>query len=115
MFSLYFRESTMKTIKIFRFGRFCLEDLQSLAALLGKSNWWIPHTLVVLSFPGGPEGEESACDVGDRSLEIDPWVEKIPWRREWLPTPVFLPGEFQEQRSLAGYSPWSRKESDTTE
>ena len=31
---------------------------------------------------------------------------KIPWRREWLPTPVFLPGEFHEQRSLVGYSPW---------
>ena len=40
---------------------------------------------------------------------------EIPWRREWLPTPVFLPGEFQGQRSLAGYSPWGRKESDTTE
>ena len=33
-----------------------------------------------------------------------PWVGKIPWRREWQPTPVFLPGEFQGQRSLAGYS-----------
>jgi len=31
---------------------------------------------------------------------------KIPWRREWLPTPAFLPGEFQGQRSLAGYGPW---------
>jgi len=33
------------------------------------------------------------------------WVGKIPWRREWLPIPVFLPGEFHGQRSLAGYSP----------
>ena len=33
---------------------------------------------------------------------FDPWVRKIPWRREWLPTPVFLPGEFHGQRSLAG-------------
>ena len=31
---------------------------------------------------------------------------RIPWRREWLPTPVFLPGELHGQRSLAGYSPW---------
>ena len=38
-----------------------------------------------------------------------------PWRREWLPTPVFLPGEFYGQRSLAGYSPCGLKESDTTE
>jgi len=34
------------------------------------------------------------------------WIKKIPWRREWLPTPVFLPGEFYGQRSLASYSPW---------
>ena len=46
------------------------------------------------------------------------WVwsqEKIPWRREWLPTPVFLPGEFHEQMSLAGYSSWDWKELDTIE
>ena len=43
------------------------------------------------------------------------WVRKIPWRRDQLPTPVFLPGEFHGQRSLAGYSPWGHKESDTTE
>ena len=40
---------------------------------------------------------------------------KTSWRREWLPTPVFLPGEFHGQRSLLGHSPWGRKESDTTE
>ena len=43
---------------------------------------------------------------------FDPWVGKIPWRREWLPTLVFLPEEFHGQRSLEGYSPWSQKESD---
>ena len=37
------------------------------------------------------------------------------WRRKWQPTPVFLPGESHGQRSLAGYSPWGGKESDTTE
>ena len=40
-------------------------------------------------------------------------VRKISWRREWLPTPVLLPGEFHGQRRLAGYCPWSHKESDT--
>ena len=40
---------------------------------------------------------------------------KIPWRREWQPTPVFLPGEFHGQGSLAGYSPWGSKELDITE
>ena len=38
-----------------------------------------------------------------------------PWRREWLPTPVLLPGEFHGQRSLTNYSPWDHKESDRTE
>ena len=46
---------------------------------------------------------------------FDPWVRKIPWRREQLLTPLFLPGEFHGQRSLAGYNPWGLKESDTTE
>ena len=46
---------------------------------------------------------------------FDPWVGKIPWRRKRRPTPVFLPGEFHGQRSLAGYSPWGCKELDTTE
>ena len=41
-------------------------------------------------------------------------VRKIPWRRKWQPTPIFLPGESQGQRSLVGYSPWGRKESDMT-
>ena len=43
---------------------------------------------------------------------FDPWVEKILWRRTWLPTPVFLPGESYGQRSLVGYSPWGHIESD---
>ena len=44
-----------------------------------------------------------------RRLGFDPSVGKIPWRREWHPTPVFLPGEAHGQRSLAGYSPWGCK------
>ena len=45
---------------------------------------------------------------------FDPWVWKSPWRRAWLPTPTFLPGEFLGQGSLAGYSPWGHKESGRT-
>ena len=44
-----------------------------------------------------------------------PWVGKILWKMEWLPTPVFWPGEFHEQGSLVGYSPWGLKELDTTD
>ena len=40
---------------------------------------------------------------------FDPWVGKIPWRRAWQPTPVFLPGESHGQRSLVGYSLWGHK------
>ena len=53
--------------------------------------------------------------VGDMRQGFDPWVGKIPWRRAWQPTPVFLPGESHGQRSLVGYSPQGRKESDMTE
>ena len=45
---------------------------------------------------------------------FDHWVRKISWRRECLPTPIFLPGEFHGQRSR-GYSPWGCKESDKTQ
>ena len=46
---------------------------------------------------------------------FDPCVRKIPWRREWQPTPVFSPGKSHGHRSLAGYIPWDLKESDMTE
>ena len=49
-----------------------------------------------------------------RTCRFNPWVRKIPWRRKWQPTPVFLPGKSHGQRSLAGCSPWGCKESDTT-
>ena len=44
-----------------------------------------------------------------RRPEFCSWAGKIPWRRKWQPTPVFLPGKSQGQRSLAGYSPWGHK------
>ena len=50
-----------------------------------------------------------------QETRFDSWVRKILWRREWLPTPVFLPGELYGQRSLGSYSPWGHKESDTSE
>ena len=50
-----------------------------------------------------------------RRRRFNPWVGKIPWRRKWQPTPVFLPRKFHGQRSLLGYSPWGCKKSDATE
>ena len=59
-------------------------------------------------------GKEPACQYKRHKRGgFDPWVRKIPWRRKWQPTPVFLLGKSHGQRSLAGYSPWGRKESDT--
>ena len=65
-----------------------------------------------LGFPGGPASKESACNAGDPGF--DPWVGKIPWRREWLCTLVFLPRESHGQRSLRGYNLWDCKELDRT-
>ena len=64
-------------------------------------------------FPGSSNGKESALQCGRPGF--DPYVGTIPWRRAWQLTPVFLLGKFHGQRSLVGYSPWGRKESDTTE
>ena len=64
-----------------------------------------------MGFPGGASGKEPTCQCRrPKRRGFDPWVGKIPWRRAWQPTPVFLPGESHGQRSLVGY-----KESDTTE
>jgi len=54
------------------------------------------------------------CSVGGIKPR-SPWVERIFWGRTWQPPPVLLPGKSHEQRSLAGYSLWGSKESDTTE
>ena len=69
---------------------------------------------VSLGFPGGSAGKKPAMKR-HRRHELDPWVGKILWRKKWQPTPVFLPGEFRGQRSLAGYSPWDLKELEVTE
>ena len=65
---------------------------------------------------GGAGGKEPACQRRRQERRsFNPWVGKIPWRRAWPPTPVFLPGESHGQRSLAGHSPWDWKELDTAE
>ena len=54
-------------------------------------------------------GKASACNEGDPGSI--PGSGRFPWRRKWLPFPVFLPGKYHGQRSLVQYSPWGRKES----
>ena len=85
-----------------------------------KSYWVCPELILSTArlickggSPGGTSGKESACQYRkQRRCVLDPWVRKIPWRRAWQPTPVFLPGKFHGYRSLAGYSPWGFGESD---
>uniref|UniRef100_A0A8B9YB93 Signal peptide peptidase like 2C n=1 Tax=Bos mutus grunniens TaxID=30521 RepID=A0A8B9YB93_BOSMU len=60
-------------------------------------------------------GAPSVGSEQKQEPRFNPWVRKIPWRRKWQPTPVFLPGESHGWRSLVGYSPRGHKESDTTE
>jgi len=74
---------------------------------------------ICMGFPGYSVGNESAYNAGDLR-SIPRWGslgggQEMPWSREWQPTLVFLPGEFQGQRSLKGYSSWGCKDSDTTE
>ena len=70
----------------------------------------------MMGFPGGTSGKESTCQCRRHKRRgFDPWVGKMPWRRSWQTTAVFLPGETHQQRSLVGYSPWGRRESDMTE
>ena len=54
-----------------------------------------------------------SANSGDARCGSDPWHGKIPWRRKWQPTPVFLPEKLHKQRILEGYCPWSSKELDT--
>ena len=61
-------------------------------------------------FPGGASGKETSCQCCRcKRHESNPWIRKIPWRRAWQPTPVFLPGESYGQRSLPGYSIGSQR------
>ena len=72
-------------------------------------------SLVAQTVKNLPAMQEYECQCYSLRLGIDPRSPVLPWRREWQPTPVFLPGELHEQRSLVGYSPYGATESDTTE
>ena len=66
----------------------------------------------ILRLPQWLSSKESICQC--RRRRFDSWVSKIPWRRKWQPAPVFLPGKSHGQRSLVGFGPQGRKESDTS-
>ena len=74
-----------------------------------------PPSSLPSGFPGGSDGKESAGNA--RDLGSYPWIEEDPLRREWLATltSIFAWRIPWTERSLAGYSPWGHKESDSTE
>ena len=68
-------------------------EIRAILMISSRASWWL-------------SGKESTCRSSRcRRRGFDPWVGKVPWRRKWQPTPVFLPGEFHGQRSLADHSP----------
>ena len=78
-----------------------------------EENWGLEDlsdSKVIDGFPGGASDKEPACQCRRHKRRgFDPWIKKIPWRRAWQSTPVFLPGESHGQRSLVGYSPLSHR------
>ena len=75
---------------------------------------WSPFYIYIyiMDFPGGSGDKESAHNRETWVWSLD---QELLWKRERLPTPVFLPGEFHGQKNLSGYSPWGRNESDMIE
>ena len=90
-----------------------LEDTEKSSRTLSLSREPLYSSKIISGLPWWLSGKESACQC--RGLEFSPWSRKIPWRRKWQPTPVFLPRKSHGQRSLVGYSPWGCKEPDVTE
>ena len=106
-------------ISIYKMDIYPIECMTTDTLRLSKNN---THSLCYVSFKtrkiwnknwslsGGIRGKESTCQCRrQKTCGFDPWVRKIPWRRKWQSTPVFLPGESHGQRSLTGYSPWGHK------
>ena len=86
---------------------------------LRNTRVWVKGLLWItkgsLGFPGGTSGKEPTCQCRrHKRCGFHPWVRKILWRRAWQSAPVFLPGEFRGQRSLASHSSQSCTESDMT-
>ena len=89
---------------------------EKVSEALGLDDQLVPKLILAL---GRPDETVILTDAKDGDVNYYRDENNVhyapPWRREWQPTPVFVPGEFHAQRSLGGYSPRSRKESDTTE
>ena len=105
------QENLQRELQIcLKFDLTCRTGAYGKMGTLVKSELWalgsiLPYPLYRL--PWWLSGKESVCQCKRRGF--NPWIKKIPWRGNWQPTPVFLPGKSHRQRSLVGYSPWSCK------
>ena len=104
-----FQVNQIKTIQM-NYNFLWLLPHPRLLSISNHCEWFVS---VPTRFPSGSESKAAACSAGRPGLE--PCVRNILWRRKWQPTPVPLPGKSHGQRSPVGYSPWDRKQSDTTE
>ena len=86
--------------------------LQSMGLQRVRHNWVTEHAHTCL---GASLVAQTVKNLPAWRTGFNPWVRKIPWRRKWQSTLVFLTGEFHGQKSLVGYSPWGHKELNTTE
>ena len=75
------------------------------------ANWTITYIWLWLGLPGGPVVKNLPAMQKTQEAEVRSLGLEDPWNRKWQPSPVFLPEKFHGQGSLAGYSPWSGKES----
>ena len=106
----------MKYLEFYLFQ--CISEVFDLLLPLFLSNifslFYLFYIHINMGFPGGASGKEPTCQCRRHKRHMFfLWVRKIPWRRSWQPTPVFLLGKSHGQRNLVGYSPWGWKESDT--
>ena len=74
-----------------------------------RANIDLSSEVALNPFPSGSDGKNLPAV---HRPGFEPWIGKIPWRREWQPTAVFLSGESHGQRSLAGHGPWGHQESE---
>ena len=116
---LWISELNKNMMLLFLPPKFAHAQARNLGIFLGSSHSTTFHGQLIKTFgsfylliisqgvPGSSEAKKSSCQC--RRCGFHPRVERIPWRRKWQPTPVFLPGKSHGQRSLAGFSPWGHK------
>ena len=112
----HLRGTVVPLLRAGLWGPITLVSIYGVLTMCQASAWLVCIIHRIIKYPGGSSGKEPACQCRrHKRCKCNPWVQKIPWRGEWLLTPVCLPGESHGQRSLVGCTPKGGKGSDTTE